>query len=54
MAGAAAEACEAEETAGLNAPGFIDHAIAMPSRRDAPMRLTRCRELDLPARLQVI
>jgi hypothetical protein len=40
VAGAAAEARPPQETAGLTGP---DHAIAMPSRRDAPMRATGCR-----------
>ena len=32
-------------------PGLLDHTIAMLSLRDAPMRRTRCRAVDLPSRL---
>jgi hypothetical protein len=51
MARAAAETGAAQKAATiLN----IDHAIAMGPLRDAPMRGTRCRRLDLPSRYWLI
>ena len=52
MAGAVAEAGPAEEAAAnLAAAGQAGHATAIVASRDAPMRATRCRGLDLPPTL---
>jgi hypothetical protein len=48
MAGALVEAGAAEEAAGLT-----DYAFAIASSRDAPMRLTRCRSMDMLLKWQI-
>ncbi len=53
MAGATAEAGASEEAAAiLKAPGDL-HAIAIISSRDAPMRVTRCRSMDMSPKLEI-
>jgi hypothetical protein len=48
MAGAVAEAGPAQEAAADLAAEPTGHAIAIVAPRVTPMRVTRCRGLDLP------
>src|SRR5580700_1510804 len=51
MAGSVAQARPAEEAAAIVRKA--DHAIAIVTVRDAPMRATRCRGWDLPPKMRV-
>src|SRR6266404_8836655 len=54
MAGAVAEAGAPQEAAAILNTADVIHAVAMVASRDAPMRVTRCRSLNLSLTLRSI